>query len=90
MVKSLPAMQETRAQSPGREDPLEDSMATPSSTLAWEIPWREEPGGLQSTGSQKAGPDLAHMYVNSGSMLYSKGCLSNPANSSCGWFDFSK
>ena len=61
MVKSLPAMQETRAQSPGREDPLEDSMATPSSTLAWEIPWREEPGGLQSTGSQKAGPDLAHM-----------------------------
>ena len=90
MVKNLPAMQETRAQSLGREDPLEESMATLSSILAWEIPWREDPGGLQSTGSQKAGLDLAHMYMNSGGMLYSKGCLSSPTNSFWGWFDFSK
>ena len=47
-VKCLPAMQETWVQSPGQEDPLEKEMATHSSTLAWEIPWTEEPGGLQS------------------------------------------
>ena len=41
-----------RAQSLGREDPLEEGMATHSSTLAWRIPWTEEPGGLQSMGSQ--------------------------------------
>ena len=54
-VKNLPAVQETqemRAQSLGREDPLEEGMATHSSTLAWRIPWTEEPGGLQSMGSQ--------------------------------------
>ena len=45
-------MQETRAQSPGREDPLEKEVAAYSSILAWEIPWTEEPGGLQSMGSQ--------------------------------------
>ena len=52
MVKRLPAMQETGVQSPGREDPLEKEMATHSSTLAWKIPWMEEPGGLQSVGLQ--------------------------------------
>ena len=46
LVKSLPAMQETWAQSLGREDPLEKGMATHSSILAWRIPWTEEPGGL--------------------------------------------
>ena len=46
MVKSPPAMQETRVQSVGREDPLEESMATHSSILSWKIPWTEEPGGL--------------------------------------------
>ena len=46
MVKNLPAMQETWVLSLGREDPLEKGMATPSSTLAWRIPWIEEPGGL--------------------------------------------
>ena len=46
MVKRLPAMQETRVQSLGWEDPLEKEMATHSSILAWEIPWTEEPGGL--------------------------------------------
>ena len=52
MVKRLPAMRETQVWSPGREDPLEKEMATHSSTLAWRIRWMEEPGGLQSTGSQ--------------------------------------
>ena len=53
MVKNLPAMQETQVQFLGQEDPLEKGMATHSSILAWEIPWTEEPGGLQSKGSQK-------------------------------------
>ena len=53
MVKNLPAMQETHVQFLSREDPLEKEMATHSSMLAWEIPWTEKPGGLQSMGSQK-------------------------------------
>ena len=48
MVENLPAMQETRVQFLGQEDPLDKGMATQSSVLAWEIPWTEEPGGLQS------------------------------------------
>ena len=52
-------MQEMRVGSLGQEDPLEKEMATHSSTLAWGIPWTEEPGGLQSMGSQRAGHDLA-------------------------------
>ena len=55
MVKRLPAMQETQIQSLGRDDPLEKEMATHSSILAWEIPWTEEPGGLQPIGSQRVG-----------------------------------
>ena len=55
MVKNLPAMWETWVQSLGQEDPLEKEMAAHSSVLAWEIPWREEPGRLQSVGSQKVG-----------------------------------
>ena len=51
-VKHLPVMQETQVRSLGWEDPLEKEMATHSSILAWRIPWTEEPGGLQSTGSQ--------------------------------------
>ena len=51
-VKNLPAMRETRVQSLGQEDPLEKGMATHSSVLSWEIPWTEEPGGLQFVGSQ--------------------------------------
>ena len=51
-LKSLPAMQETQVRSLGGEDPLEKAMATHSNILAWEIPWTEEPGGLQSTGLQ--------------------------------------
>ena len=53
MVKNLPEMLETWAQSLGREDPLEKRMATHSSILAWRIPWTEEPGGLQSMGFQR-------------------------------------
>ena len=51
LVKNPPARQETPVQSLGREDPLEKELATHSSTLAWRIPWTEEPGRLQSTGS---------------------------------------
>ena len=53
-VKRLPAVRETRVQSLGQEDPLEEEMATRSSILAWRIPWTEEPGGLQSVGSQES------------------------------------
>ena len=52
-VKHLPAMQEIWVQFLGPEDPLEKEMATHSSTLAWKIPWTEEPGRLKSTGSQR-------------------------------------
>ena len=56
MVKRLPTMlRETWVQSLGQEDLLEKEMATHSSILAWKIPWTEEPGGLQSIGSQKVG-----------------------------------
>ena len=51
-------MQETRVRSLGRQDPLEEGMATHSSVLAWEIPWREKPGGLQSMGSQRVRHNL--------------------------------
>ena len=57
MVKNLPAMQETKVQSLGRENPLEKGMAIYSSILAWKIPWTEKPGRLQSMGSQRVGYD---------------------------------
>ena len=57
-VKSLPAMQETWVPSLGQEDPLQKEIATHYSTLAWEIPWIEEPGMLQSMGSQRVKHDL--------------------------------
>ena len=56
MVKKLPALQDTRVWSLGREDPMEEEMVIHSCVLAWEIPWTEELGGLQSMGSQM----LAH------------------------------
>ena len=56
-VKKLPAMQESRVQSPGREDPLEKEMATLPNILAWRIPWTEEPGELQFMESQRVGHD---------------------------------
>ena len=52
-VTNLPAMQETRGLIPGLEDPLEEGMATHSGTLAWRIPWTEEPGRLQSIGCKE-------------------------------------
>ena len=58
-LKRLPPMWETWVQSLGQEDPLEKEMATHSSILAWRIPWMEEPGRLQSTGSQRVGHDWA-------------------------------
>ena len=55
MVKRLPTMQETWVRSLGQEDPLEKAMATHSSTLAWRIPWTEDPGRLWSMGSHRVG-----------------------------------
>ena len=56
-------MQETWVQSLGQEDPLEKEMATHSSTFAWKIPWMEEPGGLQSTESQRVRHDWATSLI---------------------------
>ena len=56
-VKRLSTMRETRVRSLGQEDPLEKEMATHSSTIAWKFPWMEEPGRLQSIGSQRVGHD---------------------------------
>ena len=56
-VKKSPAMQQMWVQSPGQEDPLEEEMATLSSILAWEIPWTEEPGRLQSMKLQRVRHD---------------------------------
>ena len=58
MVKNQPAVQKTQAPFLGQENPLEKEMATHSSILAWRIPWTEEPGRLQSMGSQRVGHDL--------------------------------
>ena len=66
-VKNLPAMWEIQVGSLGREEPVEEGMATHFSTLAWGIPWTEEPSGLQSIGSQRVGydsSDLACMHVS--------------------------
>ena len=57
MVKNLPAVQETRVRSLGGKDPLEKELATHSGILAWETPWIEERGRLQSMGSQRVGHD---------------------------------
>ena len=57
MVKKLPAMQDTRVRSLGWADPLEEGMVTRSSTLAWRIPWTEEPGGPQSMALQRVRHD---------------------------------
>ena len=57
VVKNMPAIQETQVQSLGWEDPVEQEIATHSNTLAWKIPWKEEPRGLQSMGLQRVGHD---------------------------------
>ena len=61
MVKRLPTMQDTQVQSLGWEDLLEEEMATHSSTLAWRIPWTEEPGRLQSMGVEKSQTRLSDL-----------------------------
>ena len=80
MVKNLPAVRETQVQSPGREDPLEKEMAIHSSTLAWKIPWIEEPDRLQSMGLQRVGHDWATLLLLllkwRGSLIYSYFCIS--------------
>ena len=88
MVKNLPAMQETQVQPLGQEDSLEKGMATNSSILAWRIPWTEEPGRLQSTGSKRVGHDwvtntlshlsrnrIAEAYGNSGFNIFEEPVL---------------
>ena len=62
-VKHLPAVRGTWVRSLGWEDPLEKEMATHSSTLAWKIPWTEEPGGLQSMGSQRVGHNWVNTFI---------------------------
>ena len=66
-LKRLPVMRETWVRSLGQEDPLEKEMATHSSILAWRIPWMEEPGGLQCSGSQRVGHDWVTSLSLSGS-----------------------
>ena len=72
VVKNLAAMQETWVQSLGWEDPLKKEMVTHSSILAWRIPWTEEPGGLQSMGSQRVGHDRVTNTFTSGSKLFNE------------------
>ena len=69
-LKRLPAMQETWVRSLGQEEPLEKEMATHSSILAWRIPWMEEPGGLQSMGSQRVGHNWATSLTQGFSSLW--------------------
>ena len=78
-LKRLSAMQETWVRSLGREDHLEKEMATHSSILAWRISWMEEPGGLQSTGSQRVGHDwvTSHIHILDLMMTPSKRTYSN-------------
>ena len=75
MVKHLPTMRETWVQSLGWEDPLEKEMAPHSTTLAWKIPWMEEPGRLQSVESQRVGHDWAtslSLYTHKSRMSFNK------------------
>ena len=71
LIKNLPAMQDTWVPSLGWEDPLEKGMATHSIILAWRIPWREEPGGLQSMMSQRVRQDSVkhtHTHIHTASL----------------------
>ena len=70
LVKNLPAMPEMWVRPLGQEDPLEQEMATNSSILAWEIPWAEEPGGLQSMGSQRVAHNLVTKQQEQTRMLF--------------------
>ena len=74
-VKNLPTMQETKVPSLCREDPLEEEMATHSSILAWEIPWTEEPGGLQSRVAESDTTELQNDSKRAGERVTSPGVL---------------
>ena len=83
-VKNLPAVQETKetgVQSLSQEDPLEEEMATYSSTLAWKIPWIKEPSELQSTGLQRIRHDWAHNYKTHFSKYLAFTCFWNVVKS---------
>ena len=70
MVKNLPALWETQVWSLGQENPLEKGMAAHLSSLSWKIPWTKEPGGLQSTGSQRVQHDWAtNTYIRQFSLV---------------------
>ena len=73
-VKNLPAMWETWVQSLGLKEPLEKGIATHSSILAWEIPWTEEPGVLQSMGSQR--DTIEHLILLTFNCYYNQTCIS--------------
>ena len=91
MVKNLPVMQETCVQFLGQEDPLKKEMATHSSVLAWRIPWTEEPGGLQSMGSQRVDMteqltlSLSFQFLEGDAALYNLSQLRDrlPCNAPC-------
>ena len=70
VVKHLPAMQEMKVRSLGRDDTVEKEMATHSGILAWRIPWTEEPGGLWSMGSQRVGHKLAMKQQQLEALVY--------------------
>ena len=74
-VKDLPAVQETQIRSLGQEDPLEKEIATHSSILAWEIPWTEKPGRVQSMGSQRVGHDLVTKHTHTQNSIFWGNCL---------------
>ena len=83
-VKNLPAVKETRVQSLGQEDPLEKGMATHSNILAWEIPWTEEPGGLQSMGCKEWDMTRGALVVVPEIFLCHVGSLLQRADCTCG------
>ena len=74
MVKNPPTNQEMQVRSLGWEDPLEKEMAIHSSILAWEIPWTEEPGGIQSMGSQRVGHNLVTKELQQNPFTYHSSC----------------
>ena len=76
-VENLPAVQETRFQSLGQEDPLKKEMATHSSILAWKIRWTEEPGGLQSTGSQEVKHDCKTEHTHAHTHTHTRAILAD-------------
>ena len=86
-VKNLPAMQKTQVRFLGWEDPLEEKTATHSSTLAWRIPWTEEPGGLQSMGS----PRVEHNWVtNTFTFIKFRASLVRTGHRTTDWFQIGK